>query len=94
MEALTFDKYLCPVCGFALSEPPWEDDTPSDEICPSCGIHFGYDDAVAGHSERQLIYLTWRRQWLERGMHWFSLGRKPPSGWNPQHQLQALDIPV
>src|SRR5205085_10200900 len=27
----------CPVCGFPhLTEPPWDDAVPSDEICPSC----------------------------------------------------------
>jgi hypothetical protein len=39
---------LCPVCGYELAFAPWSDDSPSDEICPSCGIQFGYDDAAGG----------------------------------------------
>jgi hypothetical protein len=36
---------VCPSMWIpALSEPPWHDDTASDEVCPSCGTHFGYDD--------------------------------------------------
>ena len=36
---------MCPACGFdALDEEPWSDDSASDEICPCCALHFGYDD--------------------------------------------------
>ena len=37
--------HTCFVCGY-----PELDELPdrSDEICPSCGFHFGYDDAASG----------------------------------------------
>ena len=45
--------HTCPVCGYAgLDDPPWQGGAPSDEICPSCGTHFGYDDAAGGDVER------------------------------------------
>jgi len=28
-----------------MSFTPWIDDSPADEICPCCGIQFGYDDS-------------------------------------------------
>jgi hypothetical protein len=44
--------YLCPVCGYDwLTEEPLVGPSASDEICPVCGIHFGYDDAAGGRAE-------------------------------------------
>lgn len=39
-------KYICPVCGFdGLKEAPYgPDKEPSYEICPNCGVEFGFDD--------------------------------------------------
>ena len=40
---------ICPACGYdGLEEPPWTDGSASDEICPSCGIQFGYEDFAGG----------------------------------------------
>jgi hypothetical protein len=62
------------VCGYpALSESPWTDTGPSDEICPSCGTHFGYDDAAGGDvTQREGRYAELRQQWLNAGRPWFS----------------------
>jgi hypothetical protein len=49
---------------------------PSDEICPCCGIQFGYDDASGRHEE---VYEAWRRQWMDSGMKWWSKREKPES---------------
>lgn len=75
----------CPVCRFpGLYDPPWVGDSPSDEICPSCGIHFGYDDA-AGRTdeERAAIYEAWQLKWLDSGAHWWSSSQPQPAYWNP-----------
>ena len=62
-------NYLCPVCAYNLDFEPWTKDSPSDEICPSCGIQFGYDDAAGGnHDSRQTIYTKWRERWVSQGM--------------------------
>jgi len=43
--------FSCPVCGYndpAL--PPFGEEW-RDEICPSCGSQFGYDDANTSHED-------------------------------------------
>jgi len=46
--------YLCPVCGYHdLYGPPWLNGSASDEICPSCDTHFGYEDAAGGDAARR-----------------------------------------
>jgi len=85
-------KHFCPVCGYELDFEPWDGDSPADEICPSCGIQFGYDDFVAdGDLEaRKEIYDRWRESWIKQGMRWFSSGRPQPPDWNPEEQLRRL----
>src|SRR5262247_3286879 len=83
---------LCSVCGYDLGKPTWRGNWPSFEICPCCGIQFGYDDATGGDkTARQEIYRRWRRDWIKRGMHWWS-SRPAPSDWNPIRQLQRIGI--
>lgn len=78
----------CPVCGYKLDFVPWIDGVPADEMCPCCGIQFGYDDACGGNvANRELLYLQWRADWRSEGMPWKSKGISAPSGWNPARQL-------
>ncbi len=87
------EQYLCPVCGYPdLGEPPWDNDSPSDEICPSCGTHFGYDDAAGGDAgKREGVYRRRREAWRVAGCPWFSRGTQPPAGWKPKEQLEAVE---
>lgn len=82
----------CPVCGFAgLAAPPWTQDGASDEICPSCGIQFGYDDAAGGDvAGRTESHRTWRSRWVSAGMSWWSQGQAAPDGWDPVAQLRSI----
>ena len=82
----------CPVCGFAdLAEPPWSEAGASDEICPSCGIQFGYDDAAGGDAAgRTEFYRLWRSRWVSDGMPWRSRGQATPDGWDPVAQLRSI----
>lgn len=84
---------VCPVCGFdELDEPPWEDESPSDEVCPSCGTHFGYDDAAGGDAaRRQHVHQRLRAAWKAAGCAWFSSERRPPAGWDPAKQLAIVE---
>ena len=78
----------CPVCGFPyLLEPAWTDDEPSDEICPCCGTHFGYDDFAQTAADRAIRHEELRNQWIANGQPWFSKSRTPPPTWNPAAQL-------
>lgn len=86
---------LCPVCGYDNSFLPWKGNSPSHEICESCGIEFGYDDIPEGgglQGTREEIYAFWRHRWIEKGMPWSSLGKPPPTNWNPREQFRRIRI--
>lgn len=87
------DSYLCPVCGYdALDEPPWTNDAPSDEICPSCGTHFGYDDVAGGDAAARIgVHHRLRDRWVRAGCPWFSATRPAPVGWDAKVQLNVLE---
>ena len=55
------DEYHCPVCKQEF-DTPWEG---SFDICPSCGIQFGYDEA--GAATDPVVYEEWRKMWTENG---------------------------
>jgi hypothetical protein len=85
---VTRSGHQCPVCGYPdLHEPPYVDGGASYEICPSCGIEFGYDDQVPS-----VTFETWRAKWISDGMRWSSRGVAPPPGWDPRAQLRTLGI--
>ena len=79
--------FTCPVCGFeGLDEAPYDAlGCASYDICPCCGIEFGYDDASRAHEEL-------RAAWVDRGMPWWSRSRKPPVHWDPAEQLRRLGV--
>ena len=53
----------CPVCSYSLEFEPWENNSPSDEICPQCWIHFWYDD-LKEWEFRKWLYFWWRNKWI------------------------------
>ena len=61
---------LCPVCEHDLGFAPWNGDSPSDDICPLCGIQLGYNDARP--DLRQVVYAEWRRGWIANGRRPFT----------------------
>ena len=80
--------YRCPVCGYGgLEAPPHNpvNGGASNEICPSCGFQFGFDD-----DDRHVSYEEWRDRWVSNGMQWFSAGQIPPANWDAAAQLQEL----
>jgi hypothetical protein len=80
------------VCGFNLGFEAWNGDSPSDEICPCCGIQFGYTDcADGGVFGRKRIYREWRAAWVAEGMPW--RGANPtPANYNPKLQLEIIGV--
>ena len=90
----TFMTNLCPACGATLDFLPWSsDESPSEEVCPCCGIHFGYDDAAGGDpAKRPLIYRQWRADWVALGSRWLSTTRPAPRGWSATMQLRDSEL--
>jgi CRISPR/Cas system-associated protein Cas10 (large subunit of type III CRISPR-Cas system) len=80
------ENIFCRVCGreFTIDNAPWNDDEmPSHEICPCCGVQFGYeDDIYAGVND-------YRNQWLNGGAKWFSPGLRPKD-WILEAQLKNI----
>ncbi len=70
----------CPVCQEGLGFEAWSGDTASFEICPGCGIQFGYNDARP--ELRSLVYAAWREEWLANdqrpfdGEQWHEVARR------------------
>ncbi len=90
VRLVTQPEFICPVCGYELSEPAWGDDGGSFEICDSCGIQFGYEDAAGGDREvRAARWREWRAAWVADGMPWRGVGR-PPDDFEPEAQLARL----
>lgn len=82
--------YKCPVCGFRME---WDltEATSANEICPSCGIQFGYTDAAGGDETKRIeIYKKWRADWIASGMVWDKGRSKSPENWNPEEQLKNI----
>lgn len=85
---------LCPACGYEQDEPPWANGVGSQEICPCCGLQFGYYDEVGGRAElREGFYMGWRVRWIVEGHPWWSHPQNPPAGWSPKEQLAQLGWP-
>jgi len=84
---LMTDGFICPVCGYPEPESPAYDAVLGNwyqEICPSCGTQFGYDDAGRGHSEL-------RARWIAGGAKWWSRRCEPP-GFDGIEQLRAAGL--
>jgi hypothetical protein len=61
-------QWTCPVCELPLDFEPWTNGVGSQEICPRCGIQFGYADCAGGdEAKRKVIYAEWRGRWTAAG---------------------------
>lgn len=61
-----FDDRQCRVCGYLPEDPPWgaSGDLPSFEICPCCGLEWGYEDSGLLSTQR------FRARWIGKGAPW------------------------
>lgn len=79
--------FVCPVCGYADRAAPVFDGKHgawSQEICPSCGTQFDYDDDGRSHAEL-------RGAWLSRQAPWSS--RRPkPDRFDSLRQLEKAGL--
>jgi hypothetical protein len=84
--------FECPVCFYGgLTENPWDEDSPSFEICPCCGVEFGYDDFSLDETERARKQAVLRKLWEAKGFPWFSRSRLAPVDWDPALRKTEVD---
>ena len=85
---------FCPICGYDIysrfNEKPWNGDSPSYVICPSCGVEFGYRDFGKTYSERKIRHDELRKDWIDNSMPWRGEFSEKPKKWDPQKQLNTL----
>lgn len=79
------DINRCRICGYLLDEPPWGEDgrNPSFDICPCCGVEFGYEDCRLSGIRK------FRQEWLAKGSPWFDSSKKP-ADWGLENQLKSI----
>jgi hypothetical protein len=66
---------------------------PSFEICPCCGIQFGYQDLPHDDLTLEELHRKWRYNWIAHGMIFHHEWLKPKD-WNPVKQLSGIGINV
>jgi hypothetical protein len=76
----------CRVCGLIQADYPWGEDgiSPTYDICPCCGVEFGYEDSTSASVKK------YRQGWLEKGANWFDK-KKKPANWRLEEQI--INIP-
>lgn len=84
--------FPCPICGYELGEDRWKNDCPTYAICSCCGIEFGYEDHGTTKEERAVRHAELRREWIDRGMKWWSHSDVPPGNWDPRKQLERIGV--
>lgn len=79
------NEHNCRVCGLFIEDLPWGEDGnyPTYEICPCCGVEFGYEDYTLESTKE------YREKWLLKGAEWFDKSEKP-SDWNKEEQLKNI----
>lgn len=83
---MTRDRY-CAICGYEPPSPPWgaEGRLPSFDICPCCGVTWGYEDSGVSSIER------YRARWLAAGAAWYST-REPADGLATRERLARIGV--
>lgn len=81
------ELHCCRVCGLHFDDfCPWGESgkEPSYDICPCCGIEFGYGD------ETRRTVLSYRKFWFENnGAQWFHPEDKPKN-WSLVEQFKNI----
>lgn len=75
----------CLVCGYLPSDPPWglSGRAPSFEVCPCCGVEWGYEDSLPASVVR------YRGRWLADGAAWQDK-RTPNDGLDVEARLTRV----
>lgn len=78
-------KHNCRVCGFYIEDLPWgeDDNSPTYEICPCCGVEFGNEDYTVESTK------SYRQKWIVEDLKWFD-PKKRPDNWNNLEQFKEI----
>jgi hypothetical protein len=78
-------RNYCRVCGYDPGFPPWgpEGDEPTFDICPCCGVEWGYQDCLPTSA------IKYRNQWLADGAKW-AWRDIPHDGLDLSHRLARV----
>lgn len=84
---LPLDPRFCRVCGYLSDLLPWGEDgrSASFEICPCCGVEWGYEDSLPQGVR------AYRQEWLERGAPWFT-PEEPHDGLTTEERLARVPL--
>ncbi len=79
--------HFCRVCGYRSDEAPWGDDgrSPSFDLCPCCGVEWGYQDLVATAAEQ------FQARWLAEGAPWRDR-KVPADGLATEERLRRIGV--
>lgn len=94
MTAANPESHPCPICGYELDVDPWKDNIPTYDICPCCGIEFGYEDFRPTSEERIPRHAELRQKWIDDGMPWWSKSNPPSVPWDPREQLKRIGVSI
>lgn len=85
MDNNKFKNNFCRVCGLIQLDSPWGDDgkSPNFEICPCCGVEFGYEDCLVEGIKK------FRNNWVANDMRWNEPIKKPKN-WSFVEQYQNV----
>lgn len=80
------EKY-CRVCGYEPPAPPYGPDgtTPSFDICPCCGVEWGYEDFTP------IGVKKYRDSWLADGAPW-CYKKQPMDGLTTADRLARIGV--
>ncbi|WP_449387855.1 hypothetical protein [Chryseobacterium lineare] len=78
-------EHNCRVCGLFIDDLPWGEDgkSPTYEICPCCGVEFGYEDYTVESTKK------YRKEWLIKGAKWFDKSEQPEK-WDKEQQFKNI----
>jgi hypothetical protein len=81
---------ICPVCGYELDEPPYDEyDYPSYNICSCCGFEYGVTD-----DDLKYTFESYRKEWENKGYP-FRWEKEKPQNWGviaAKKQLENLKL--
>jgi hypothetical protein len=76
---------VCRICGLIQPDAPWGETgkDPSHDICPCCGVEFGYEDCLLSAIRK------YRDAWIDKGSKWWN-PKLQPTVWDIEEQLKNI----